>query len=118
MSGFDTVLSDYGLIIFLVVGATTYAILAGLAARLRPRSAAIIGIAVAGIPIAVAVSSLVILLLMLGYSSSAVINVITRSPSGFLAYVVETGAEFSIFGFASIVAFLVIQFRKRRVLTD
>lgn len=115
MSGFDQILTAYAPLLFIWVAVATFAILAAIGGRSRPRIVPTIAIAVAGLPIALAVSTATVSMIAAIYQPAAFTNMTAKSPLTFAAYLVETGLEFILLSILSIVTFIIARLRKRRL---
>jgi hypothetical protein len=115
MSGFDQILTSYALWLFMWVAVATFAILAAIGKRSRPRVMPTIAIALTGLPIALAVSTTTVAIIAAMYQPTVFANTIAKSPLAFAAYFVETGCEFVFLSVMSVVAFIIARLRKRRL---
>ncbi|MCK1492205.1 hypothetical protein IVB14_17695 [Bradyrhizobium sp. 180] len=115
MSGFDQILSTYALLLFVWVAVVAYAILLALGERSQPSIMPTIGIAIAGFPIALAVSTATVAILAAIYQPAAFANAIVKSPLDFTAYLVETGLEFALLSIISVAMFIFTRLRKRHL---
>lgn len=117
MTGFDGMLANYGLLIFLWVAVVTYVILARIGSRFQISIRSTLSIAAAGLPIGLVVSILTMLIIVASYNFSAFVRASAKEPLAMLAFVSETGMEFSIFTVGSIVVFAFLRLLKRRATT-
>lgn len=115
MSGLDQILTTYALSLFVWVAIATFATLAAIGRRSRPRVMPTIAIAIAGLPIALAVSTATVAIIAAIYQPAAFASAIAKSPVAFASYLVETGLEFVLLSVVSVVALIIARLRKRRL---
>lgn len=114
MNSLDQAVTENALLLFLGVFAVTLIVLVCLGRTFPTRIVTTAAIAVAGAPIAVLAGTIGILLVAMWLNPAAVFYTVSKDPLAALAYFLETGTEFSIAGFVSILIFCYVQISKIR----